>query len=245
MLGAVALCGAGVWFFRPAETVPPAPAAPAAQVAADDAGDARATTSFDGPLVHRRAAVAIHPVTGADPRHVARELRSAATGAGVGALTESTFAVFSAELLGYLVPELTVVLPEGTTVVEAEAFMRDHRPADVGFYVVEPVLVHDLTFAVVPAAGVAPAAVRDAEDREGVLSDSLNHYETTVQAAGLTVRYFGAILSDGQVLAVREAMARAAHVTPERVGVEAGEPGPGVDLGTGTPDPGAAPHRHG
>ncbi|GAA2534796.1 hypothetical protein Ahu01nite_099010 [Winogradskya humida] len=244
MLGAVVLCGAGVWFARSASPEPAPAPAPAAQVA-DDAGDARATTSFDGPLVHRRAAVAVHTVAGADPRHVARELRSAATGAGVGALTESTFAVFSADLLGYLVPELTVVLPEGATVVEAEAFMRDHRPADVGFYVVEPVLVHDLTFAVVPAAGVAPAAVRDAEDREGVLSDSLNHYETTVQRAGLTVRYFGAILSDGQVLAVREAMARAAHVTPERVGVEAGEPGPGVDLSNGTPDLEDAPHRHG
>ena len=39
---------------------------------------------------------------------------------------------------------------------DAEAFMRDHQPTDVAFYLVEPVLVHDITFAVVPAAGVEP-----------------------------------------------------------------------------------------
>ena len=64
----------------------------------------------------------------------------------------------------------------------------------------------------------------------------LGKYRTDVQRSGVTVRYFGAIVSDGQVRAVREAMARAAHVTPAQVAVAASEPGPGVDLSAGPAD---------
>ena len=237
-LACVVVAGrSGGWFARPT--------APVARLITGDAGDERATTTFDGPLVRKRAAIAIHPVAGADPARIGRELRAAAGAAGVGALTDATFAVFDRQMLDYLVPEMTLVLPEGTSVVDGEAFMRDHQPRDVAFYLVEPVLVHDMSFAVIPAAGVSVATAKAQEDREGILSDSLNHYVTTAQPAGLTVGYFGAILSDGQVLAVREAMGRAAGVPAGQVSVEPNESGPGVNLSAGTPDLADAPHRHG
>ncbi|MBG0561974.1 hypothetical protein [Actinoplanes aureus] len=219
-------------------------AVPVAATVTDDAGDELATTTYDGPMIRRRAAIAIHPVAGADRAAIARELRAVAAREEVGELTDSTFAVFSAEMLEYLVPELTLVMPEGVSVHRAEAFMRDFRPASVGFYLVETVLVHDLTFAVLPVAGVAPATVRDRIDAEGVLADSLNRYETTVQPAGVTVRYFGAVLSDGQIARVRASIGRAAGVPAERVLVEASRPGAGVDLSHGVPNLVEPPHGH-
>lgn len=207
-----------------------------AVVGGDDAGDAPATTTFDGPLVRKRAAIAIHPVAGANRSHIRAELTGLAARQHLGPLSDATFAVFSEEMLNYLVPEMTMVLPEGVTVESAEAFMRDYQPADVAFYLVQPVLVHDLTFAVITTGGVTPAAARQQEDREGILSDSLNHYVTTVQPVGLTVRYFGALLSDEQIGVVRDAMGRAAHVPAGQVQVEANSPGPGVDLSNGVPD---------
>ncbi len=240
VLVAVAVAAwSGGWF-----ATSPAGTPAAAATIGGDAGDEVATTTFDGPMVRRRAAIAVHPQKNADRGHVAAELRAAARAAGVGELTDATFAVFSADLLQYLVPELTLVLPEGVTVQRAEAFMRDHQPDDVAFYVAQTVLVHDLTFAVV-TSGVSPAAAARAEDAEGILSDSLNHYVTTVQPAGLTVRYFGALLGDGQVAAVRAAMARSAGATPDRVTVTANEAGPGVDLSDGVPDLAESPEHHG
>jgi hypothetical protein len=218
---------------------------PVAQLSDDDAGDQQATTSYDGPMVRRRVAIALHVAKGADPARIRRELRRAADREKVGPLQDATFAVFSEDMLNYLVPEMTVVLPEGTTTEDGEVLMRDHSFTGVTFYLVQNVLVHDLTFAVIPH-GVTPARVQAAEDAEGVLSDSLNSYTTTVQRSGLTVRYFGAIISDRQVQAVREAMARAAGVTPAQVAVEASMPGPGVDLSNGVPVLGddLATHHH-
>ncbi len=67
---------------------------------------------------------------------------------------------------------------------------------------------------------------------------------TTVQPAGVTVSYFGAVLSDETIGSVRDAMARAAKVTPDRIQVSANEPGPGVDLSNGLPDLSELPHKH-
>lgn len=241
-LAAVALLagGAGLTAQSPAEVVPVAHS-----VAVEgDTGDEQPTTSYDGAMVRRRAAIAIHPAPSADRDQLRAELTGAAKGS-VGPLTEATFAVFSEEMLSYLVPEMTMVLPEGVPVTAAEAFMRDHRPAGVAFYLVQPVLVHDLTFAVLPAAGVRPADVRDRLDREGILTDALNHHVTTVQPVGVTVRYFGAVLSDATIGAVRDAMARAAGVPAGRVLVAASEAGPGVDLSHGVPDlTGERPGHH-
>ncbi len=229
----------GGWFATaPAET--PAEAA----TISDDAGDELATTTFDGPMVRKRAAIAVHPARGADRAHIAAELRAAAKTDKVGELTDATFAVFSAEMLKYLVPELTLVLPEGVTVQRAEAFMRDHQPRDVAFYVTQTVLVHDITFAVM-TDGVGSAEAAKRADAEGILSDSLNHYVISVQPAGLTVRYFGAVLSDGQIGAVREAMARASGTSADRVTVGANGTGPGVDLSAGVPDLDGEPEHSG
>jgi hypothetical protein len=241
-LAAVAVAGGTAeWVFHRPEPVEIAVSTPIL----GDSGDEQATTSFDGPMVRKRVAVAIHPAKNADLAHIRAELQAVATAKGsVGKLTEATFAVFSENMLEYLVPELTFVLPEGVSVSRAEALMRDHQPADVAFYVVQPVLVHDLTFAVVPGAGVTPAQARTAQDSEGILSDSLNHYVTTVQPAGVTVSYFGAVLSDETIGTVRDAMGRAAKVAPDRIQVSANEPGPGVDLSNGVPDLTESPHGH-
>ncbi|MEU4242040.1 hypothetical protein [Actinoplanes sp. NPDC026619] len=238
---AAALILAGVY----ASARPPASSPSTTAIDGDDAGDAQATTTFDGAMVRKRAAIAVHPAAGADRVKIRSELAAAARRADLGALTEATFAVFSEQMLDYLVPEMTFVLPEGVAVTRGEAFMRDNQPTDVAFYLVEPVLVHDLTFAVVPAAGVTPATVRATEDSEGILSDTLNHYDTAVQPAGVTVKYFGAILSDPAIASVRDAMARAAGVPADRVQLTANEPGPGIDLSNGAPllDD-ESPHHH-
>jgi hypothetical protein len=136
---------------------------------------------------------------------------------------------------------MTFVLPEGAPVTDAEAFMRDYQPADVAYYVTQTVLVHDLTFAVMPGAGLEPATVRDREDAEGILIDALGRYDTRVQPTGVTVHYFGAILSDATIGTVQDAMGRAAQVDPDRIVVAATLPGPGVDLSNGL---NAVPHGH-
>jgi hypothetical protein len=193
-------------------------------------------------MVRRRTAIAVHPLDGSDRGLIGRRLREAADGEHLGPLSTATFAVFSAELLTYLVPEIVVVLPEGASVADGEILMKDHVCPGVGFYLVESVLVHDLSFAVIPN-GVPPADVRDRVDQEGVLSDSLGHYGAEVSGVGLVVRYFGGLLSDDQVLSVRESMARAAGVTVDRVLVEPSSPGAGVDL---SKEPAQAAHtEHG
>ncbi|WIM95539.1 hypothetical protein ACTOB_007656 [Actinoplanes oblitus] len=240
VLVAVAVAAwSGGWF-----ATPPAGTPAQAATITDDAGDGWATTTFDGPMVRERAAIAVRPARNADRAHVRSELRAAARADGLGELTDASFAVFSEEMLAYLVPEITLVLPEGVPVRRAEALMRDHQPADVAFYLTQTVLVHDLTFAVV-TNGVTAEQARQREDAEGILSDSLNHYVTTVQPAGLTVRYFGALLSDGRIGAVREAMARAAGTTADRVTVSATAPGAGVDLAGGVPELDTAGEHHG
>jgi hypothetical protein len=209
-----------------------------------DSGDDQVTTSFDGPMVRKRAAIAIHPERGADRAHIRAELQAAAAKAKVGPLADATFGVFSEDMLNYLVPEMAFVLPEGKTLFQAEAFMRDHQPADVAYYLTQPVLVHDLTFAVIPAAGVKPTTVRDQLDAEGILSDSLNRYQTAVQKNGLTVHYFGAVVSDPTIATVREAIGRAAKVPADRVLIEGTLPGPGVELDNGVPNLDDGPHGH-
>jgi hypothetical protein len=197
-------------------------------------------------MVRRRVAIAVHPAAGADNTLIGRRLRAAADAEGLGPLTDATFAVFSAELLKYLVPEIVVVLPEGASLQDAERLMKDHSNPGVAFYLLESVLVHDLTFAVMSTA-VPSGEIRARVDREGVLSDSLGRYTTEVQTSGLVIRYFGALLSDGQVLAVRGSIARAANVAVDRVLVEPSTPGGGVQLSGEPPrsvtaHPGEQPH---
>jgi hypothetical protein len=222
----------------------PSPVAAVDSGIAGDAGDKQVITTYDGPMVRKRAAIGILPEKGADLGHIRAELNAAAKKARVGTLTEATFAVFSEDMLNYMVPQLTFVAPEGMTLTRAEAFMRDHQPADVAFYLTQNVLVHDLTFAVIPRSGTQPGAVSHELDDEGILTDSLGHYDTKVQQAGLTVHYFGAVVSDATIKVVRTEMGRAANVPADRILVEGTLPGPGVELSNGVPDLGAHPGGH-
>jgi hypothetical protein len=202
-----------------------------------DSGDEQVLSSFDGAMVRKRAAIGVLPARGADVAGVRAELLRLWRGTGqAGTPADGTFAVFSEQMLEYMVPQVTLVAPEGVTLSRAEAFMRDHQPDDVAFYLTEQVLVHDITFAALPAQGVDSKVVSARLDAEGILTDELNHYVTTVQPAGITVRYFGAVLSDRTIRSVREAMGRAAQVPADRVQVTANLPGPGVDMSQGIPD---------
>lgn len=226
--GVAALLRFGGWFDRP-----PVAAEPVAVVSGDDTGDGQATTTFDGTMVRRRAAIGIRPARGADRATITQQMNAMAAGSKLGPLEPATFAVFSKTMLEFLVPEMTFVAPEGVSVESAEAMMRDHQPSDIAFYLVQPVLVHDVTFAVVPASGITPAAVAATEDREGILTDVLGRYRTTVQRSGVTVRYFGAILSDVSISSVRSAMGRAAGVPAAQVQIAANNPLAGVELDGG------------
>ncbi|WP_127497455.1 hypothetical protein [Actinoplanes solisilvae] len=207
-----------------------------------DAGDEQTLTTFDGAMVRERAAIGVLPQKGVTDDAVRAQMQAAAKKANVGPLIDANFAVFSAEMLNYLVPPVTMVLPEGVKVETAEAFMRDHQPADVAFYLVEPVLVHDVTFAAFPTGGISPTQANKAQETEGILYDSLNKYDTKVQPAGVVVHYFGAVLSDATIATVRSAMGRAAKVPADRVAVSASLPDPGVDLSNGVPSLTDGPH---
>jgi hypothetical protein len=226
-------------------TVPAEPATASPVAVKGDAGDDVAPTTFDGPMVRKRAAIAIRPAKGADRDHIRAELadRVKKHPRVHGPLTEATFAVFSESMLNYLVPEMTFVLPEDVRATDAEAFMRDEQPDDVAFYLVEPVLVHSLTFAVIPSAAT-PEAVLDRANSEGILTDVLGEYDASAEPAGVMVRYFGAVLSDASIDSVKQALSRAAGVSPDRVWVEPTEATGGVDLSNGVPDLGDAPHGH-
>jgi hypothetical protein len=219
---------------------------PAAAVVADhgDSGDTQALTSFDGAMVRKRAAIGLLPQKGADLAHIRAEMQARAKRSKIGPFAEATFAVFTPEVLKLVVPEITFVLPENVPLSRADAFMRDHQPADVAFFVVQPVLVHDITFAVIPAFGVTPTTVRDRMEYDGIVTDQLNHFETTRQPAGLTVRYFGAVLSDTTIKSVRAALGGAAQVPGDRVQVSANLPGPGIELDYGPPNLFGNPHGH-
>jgi hypothetical protein len=182
-------------------------------------------------MVRRRAAIAVHPLAGADVGLLRRQLEDAATVEHLAPLTDATFAVFGPDLLRYLVPEMTLVLPEEATAADAEYIMNDHTFTGLAFYVAEPVLVHDLAFTVVPV-GVTPAEVSARVDREGVLTDALGRYTTRVQPAGVVFTYFGAILGDGEVLSVQQAIARSAGVGVTAVTVAPVLGGAGVTVAT-------------
>jgi hypothetical protein len=170
-------------------------------------------------MVRRRTAIAIHPLPGADREMLRRQLEATATIEHLAPLTDATFAVFSAELLRYLVPEMTVVLPEGATTADGEYIMNDHTFDGLAFYLVESVLVHDLAFTVVPV-GVSPADVSARVQQEGVLTDVLGRYTTEVKPAGVVFTYFGAILADTEVRSVQQSIARSAGVAVTGVTVD-------------------------
>jgi hypothetical protein len=103
---------------------------------------------------------------------------------------------------------------------------------------VAAVLVHDLKFSV---AAADPAALAAAIAEEGILSDALGNYGTSVDGGALAVTYTGPLLSDSLVESVRNGMARGAGVQPADVTLAPrSTTGEGVDMSR-EPEPAPEP----
>jgi hypothetical protein len=107
--------------------------------------------------------------------------------------------------------------------------------------------VHDLRFAV---RTTSPAALEESIAKEGILSDALGNYSTTLRTGEFDVTYTGPLLSDELINSVQNGMARAAHTKPEAVTVSSrSTAGVGVDMANEpAPSPGAtegpSDHNH-
>ena len=227
---------------------------PAAGVLADgsatDLGNGRPAATYDGLMVRRRIALAIEPTPGADVEALRQELDLAATVRHT-TLSDVSPSVLEAADREKLEPDVTVLLPVGATLVDAEDLIDPSRSAHAVFpgvraYAVTSVLVHDLRFSI---RAKDPSASARAIADEGILSDALGSYSTSTAAGRLDVTYTGPLISDDLVEQVRRGMARGAGgqlsavtVSPRSAG------GVGVDLAT-EPPPAAvlepAPSRHG
>jgi len=223
-----------------------------ADEAGSDVGNDRPHVTFDGLMVRRRVVIAIRPAAGADLGSVQKEMDRAAERQH---LTLSTISpdVLDPALLESLSPQLALALPSGTTLTEARRVI-DPAPAqarrfpDVAAYDVSPVLVHDLRFT---ASSVNPAALAQAIEREGILSDALGNYATTLGRHELDITYTGPLLSDDLVESVRVGIARRAHIAPAAVAIHPrSTTGTGVDMAK-EPAPAPVPlqasaaHHHG
>ncbi|MDJ0377456.1 hypothetical protein [Cryobacterium sp. PH31-L1] len=207
---------------------------PTATAAEDDVGvdigNGRPTVSFDGPMVRRRVVLAVE--ADADPPALRARLEQRASAAQL-VLADISPDVLPAGVLEQGVPQLTELLSMGATEDQARTLLSSTGPTNDQYFVLS-VLVHDLRFAV---SSADPVALADAIAREGILSDALGNYGTTVDANTLNVTYLGALLGDDVVNAVRNGMARAAGLTADQVRVTAGTlGGAGVDMAT-EPEP--------
>lgn len=225
----------------------------AAAEAGSDVGNDRPQVSFDGLMVRRRVVIAIRPTDGADLGFVEQEMDRAA---GRLHLTLSTISasVLDPALLENQAPELVLAFPAGTTLTEASlidpAPGQPRRVPGVAAYQVSSVLVHDLRFT---ASSANPVAMANDMDREGILSDALGNYTTTLGNHELDITYTGPLLSDELVQTVRVGIARGAGIQPAAVTVAPrSTTGVGVDM-TKEPTPAPGPaiaeistaHNHG
>ncbi len=197
-----------------------------------DVGNGRPAVTNDGPMVRRRAVIAVHPTPEADLGSVRSALDKAAAGSGVE-LYDISPDVLDPAVLDHLVPELIVALPPEALREDAErlaerAFGPETSYPGVEHVHVASVLVHDLRFTL---ASADPAASVQSMATEGILSDALGTYATSLEGGAVAVSYTGPLLSDALVEAVREGMARSGGVSGDQVTVTPGSPtGEGVDL---------------
>jgi hypothetical protein len=217
-----------------------------------DVGNDRPHVTYDGLMVRRRVVIAINPNEGADLGSLRKEMDRAA---GRLHLTLSTVSpdVLDPTLLESLAPELAVALPAGATLAEAGSLIdpalgQAQRFPEVKGYDVASVLVHDLRFT---ARSANPPALARAVAREGILSDALGNYTTTLGSHEVEFTYTGPLLSDDLVESVRSGIARGANVAPAAVTVSPrSTSGVGVDMAK---EPAQAPvvfevstaHHHG
>ncbi len=197
-----------------------------------DLGNGRPVVTHDGLMIRRRAVIAVHPTPEADLGSVRSALDQAAAGSGME-LYAIAPDVLGPDVLDHLVPELIVALPPEARREDAErlaerAFGPETSYPGVEHVHVALVLVHDLRFTV---ASEDPAASIQSMATEGILSDALGTYATSLEGGAVAVSYTGPLLSDATVEAVREGMARSGGVSGDQVTVTPRSPtGEGVDL---------------
>jgi hypothetical protein len=234
---------------------PPPPRASgvvAAIEAGSDVGNSRPHVTYDGLMVRRRVVIAIHPTAAADLIFLRSKMDDAAARLHMTLTTVST-SVLDPALLEHLAPELAVAIPAGKTPADARrlidpASAEGRRFREVARYDVASVLVHDLRFS---AAAANPVGVANSIDREGIVSDALGNYTTTLGSRELDITYIGPLLSDDLVQTVRLGIARGAGILPDAVTVAPrSTTGVGVDMAK-EPKPApvaidiAAAHNHG
>jgi hypothetical protein len=246
-------CTAGATATTPNTTATPQPSG--VVVAAEggsDVGNDRPYVTYDGLMVRRRVVIAILPTPGADLIMLRKALDKAATGQHT-TLSDISASVLDPALLERLAPELAVVLPAGGTIPDARkliapASSESRTFPEVQEFNVASVLVHDLQFRVLAAH---PAVLAAAIAREGILSDALGNYTTTLGRGELAISYTGPLLSDDLVELVRAGIARRAGTQPASVTVSPrSTTGVGVDMAK---EPAQAPaateistaHNHG
>ena len=209
------------------------PARVAAAEVGSDVGNDRPKVTYDGLMVRRRVVIAIHTTAGTDVASLRRQLDLAASRrhTRLAALVPS---VLDPIVLERLAPDLAVVVPAGTTPAATQVLMDaatadgSRIAAEVQAYEIATVLVHDLRFSV---DAPRPAALSRAIAREGILSDALGNYTTTVGSHELDIAYTGPLLGDRLVESVRNGIARRAHLAPEAVAVSPrSTSGVGVDM---------------
>ena len=216
---------------QPSPTAAPS-AAPVSLETGTDVGNGRPAVSHDGLMVRRRAVIAVHPAPDADLGALRARLEQAATGGGI-VLSGISPDVLEPGILEHLSPDLILALPPGSTSDDAQkladlAFGPEGSSPGVEHVHVASVLVHDLRFSV---AAADPAALARAVAEEGILSDALGNYGTSVDGGALTVTYTGPLLSDSLVESVRNGIARGAGVEPAAVALAArSATGEGVDM---------------
>ncbi|TSE17398.1 hypothetical protein B1A87_017980 [Arthrobacter sp. KBS0703] len=202
-----------------------------------DLGNGRPSVSFDGLMVRRRVVIAVHSTLEANVEGIRKKLDSAAAARNT-VLSNISPDVLEPAVLQQVVPEVIVALPATASVDDGRAIVTkatEEGTAKLGvnnFYVI-PVLVHDLRFSVKAAN---PAALSAAVDREGILSDALGNYDTSVKGGELSISYTGPLLGDELVETVRGGIARQAHVASSTIAVgPKSTSGTGVDMATEPP----------
>ncbi|MDF9749293.1 hypothetical protein [Arthrobacter sp. ES3-54] len=217
-------------------------AAPVSLETGTDVGNGRPAVSNDGLMVRRRAVIAVHPAAGAEPGGPRARLEQTAAASGI-VLSDIPPDVLEPAILEHLAPELILALPAGSTGEDAEklaelAFGPEGSYPGVEHVHVASVLVHDLQFSV---AAADPAALARSVAAEGILSDALGNYGTTLDSGALKVTYTGPLLSDLLVESVRIGMARGAGVKPADVTLAPrSATGEGVDMSL-EPEPAPEP----
>lgn len=215
-----------------------------------DVGNGRPLVTHDGLMVRRRVVIAFRTTAGADLAAVRRELDRVAA-ARHTPLSDISPSVLEPADLERLEPEVTVVLPAGSTPADAATLVAAAGSAPAVVAGVEDsevvkVLVHDLRFR---TATADPTRLAAAIEREGILADALGRYSTSARSGRLDVTYTGPLLSDDLVAQVRDGIARGAGTAPGAVSVlPRSSAGVGVVLGD-EPAPApvveVAPHQGG